>query len=262
MQSRLSVVFAGGGCRTFWSLGLYAGLRSHLPPVLEWSGTSAGAAMAIAAASGVAEDAVESFVALTAANPRNVYPEHLLRGRSVFPHDRIYRAAVRSVLEKGGWESLRRSAPVRLLLAYVKQGHAPVSTCLKALWNLERGKPGREDGTRAPPGLETRVVTAQQAQGISEVVEWVLSASSTPPLTRVCRYEGQPYVDGGLVDNVPVRALSEPARKKWFAFLQRNGHCRTSWDVALPSWAEQPACLAPVLAASLLSEARAATAED
>ncbi len=208
-----SVVFAGGGCRTFWGLGLYAGLRSTLPPVREWSGTSAGAAMAIAAASGLIEEAVESFVAMTADNPRNVYPEHLLRGRSVFPHDRIYRATVRTVLEKGGWESLQQSAPVRVLLAYVKRGHSPVSTCVKALWSLDHGRPSGEEGSGAPLGLETRVVTVQQARGISEVVEWVLSASSTPPLTKVGSYEGQPYVDGGLVDNVPVRALSEPARK-------------------------------------------------
>ena len=174
--------------------------------------TSRVLSAAIAAASGLVEEAVESFVTMTADNRRNVYPEHLLRGRSVFPHDSIYRAAVRALLEKGGWESLQRSAPVRVLLAYVKQGHAPVSTCLKALWRLERGKPAREDGPRVPSGLETRVVTVQQARGIPEVVEWVLSASSTPPLTKVCRYEGQPYVDGGLVDNVPVRALSEPAR--------------------------------------------------
>jgi hypothetical protein len=168
--------------------------------------------MAIAAAAGLVEQAVESFAAMTADNPRNVYPERLFRGRSIFPHDRIYRAAVRSVLEQGGWESRQRSAPVRVLLAYVKQGHGPVSTCLKALWNLERGKQGSED-PGAPPGLETRVVTVQQARGLSEVVEWVLSASSTPPLTKVSLFEGQPYVDGGLVDNVPVRALSEPARK-------------------------------------------------
>lgn len=199
MPSCLSVVFAGGGCRTFWGLGLYAGLRSSLPPVREWSGTSAGAAMAIAAASGLIEEAVESFVAMTADNPRNMYPERVFRGRSVFPHDRIYRATVRSVLEKGGWESLQQSAPVRVLLAYVKRGHAPVSTCLRALWNLQRGKSAGEDGPRAPFGLETRVVTVQQARGISEVVDWVLSASSTPPLTKVCSYEGQPGEDQGRV---------------------------------------------------------------
>ena len=95
----------------------------------------------------------------------------------------------------------------------MKRGHAPVSTCLRALWNLEREKSADEAGHRAPPGLETRVVTVQQARGIPEVVDWVLSASSTPPLTKVSSYEGQPYVDGGLVDNVPLRALSEPARR-------------------------------------------------
>lgn len=213
MPSRISVVFAGGGCRTFWGLGLYAGLRSRLPSVAEWSGTSAGAAMAIAAASGFIDEAVESFVALTKDNPRNAYPERVFRGQRVFPHDRMYRAAVLQVLEKGGWESLRRSSPVRILLAYVKQGHAAVLTCVKALWNIERGRPTRVHGPDdAPAGLSTRIVTVQQARSISEVVEWVLAASSTPPLTKVSRYAGQPYVDGGLVENAPIRALSEPAR--------------------------------------------------
>jgi hypothetical protein len=157
MQSRLSVVFAGGGCRTFWGLGLYAGLRDSLPSVLEWSGTSAGAAMAIAAATGLVEQAVESFAAMTADNPRNVYPERLFRGRSIFPHDRIYRAAVRSVLEKGGWESLQGSAPVRVLLAYVKQGHGS-GLHLPLPWDgpTRNATRSKRDGSSSAP-VELRV---------------------------------------------------------------------------------------------------------
>ncbi len=209
-QDRISVVFAGGGCRTFWGLGLYSGLKGALPSVAEWSGTSAGSAMATVAAAGLEHETVESFAAITASNPRNFYPGKIFLGDRPFPHNEIYRRAVQGILEKGGWAALRKAAPVRIFLAFVKKDHPPVSTWLKAVWNYERGKLTRVHGPDETfPGLGCRVVTAQEAQNASEVVDWILSASSTPPLTDIRRYDGQPYVDGGLVDNVPVRALSE-----------------------------------------------------
>jgi len=214
MSNGVSIVFAGGGCRTFWGLGLYSGIRQMLPEVREWSGTSAGSAMATVAAAGLVDETVEAFAALTAANPRNFYPGRALRGVRPFPHNDIYRTAVRGILEKGGWPLLKRASPVRILLAFVKKDHPPVSTWLKAVWDYERRKASLVHGPdESFPGLGSRVVTAQDAGSVPEVVDWILSASSTPPLTDIHRFDGQPYVDGGLVDNVPVRALSEPARQ-------------------------------------------------
>lgn len=222
-QTGISVVFAGGGCRTFWGLGLYDELKVLLPPVAEWSGTSAGSAMAIAAASGRTKETLDRFVEATASNPRNFYPEWLLRGRRPLPHNDMYRRTLTGILEQGAWDSLRKAGPVRILLAYIREGHPAVSTWVKAVWHYERRKQNLVHGPDTPiPGLGYRVVTVQEADSVPSVVDWVLSASSTPPLTDIHRYEGQPYVDGGLVDNVPVRALSEASRQgKTLVILSR-----------------------------------------
>ena len=43
----LSVVLAGGGCKTFWGMGVLRSLEDMLPPVQHYAGTSAGAIMAL-----------------------------------------------------------------------------------------------------------------------------------------------------------------------------------------------------------------------
>jgi pyruvate,water dikinase len=65
-------------------------------------------------------------------------------------------------------------------------------------------------------------------------------------------------------DSTPSKAgecLASPARHRWGSFIARNGHCRTTWDVALAGWAEKPSQLAAVLAASLSVRSRASTAD-
>src|SRR5690606_3858705 len=41
-----SVVLAGGGCKTFWGMGVLRSIAGLLPPIDHWAGTSAGAIMA------------------------------------------------------------------------------------------------------------------------------------------------------------------------------------------------------------------------
>jgi pyruvate,water dikinase len=67
-----------------------------------------------------------------------------------------------------------------------------------------------------------------------------------------------PFLERLPTDPAAPGVLTETSRKAWKNFLQKNGHCRTSWDVALPGWGEDPARLAPVLAASLLAQNKAA----
>jgi pyruvate,water dikinase len=52
-------------------------------------------------------------------------------------------------------------------------------------------------------------------------------------------------------ESEPEKPLTESARLAWLGFLVENGHCRTSWDIALPSWGDSPETLAPLIASSL-----------
>ncbi|HEY8514774.1 MAG TPA: patatin-like phospholipase family protein [Candidatus Binatia bacterium] len=209
----LAIVLAGGGCRTAWSVGFLEEVRAELPEPVEWAGVSAGACMAVGLAARSVPSMMDCFLRLAAANRRNFYPERIGRGR-VFPHEPIYRQTVASGLADCGLERLREAGPVRILLAYVE----PHARFLPSLWGALRGYRERKRGgilhgpEAPPPGLGVEVVTAQQLGGAAAIEDAVIASSATPFVTRLPRDGGRTYVDGGFVENVPVRALSEKAR--------------------------------------------------
>lgn len=210
----LAVVLAGGGCRTAWSVGLLEELRSELPEPVEWAGVSAGACMAVGLAARSTVVMMERFLALAAKNRRNVYPERIGRG-PMFPHEAIYRETVACGLDDDGLARLRDAGPVRILLAATLPG----ARFVPSLWGALRDYRARKrDGVLhgpddPPPGLALEVVTAQELPSAGAIVDAVLASSATPLVTRLPRNGGRTYVDGGFVENVPVRALSEDARR-------------------------------------------------
>lgn len=205
----LAVVLAGGGCRTAWSVGLLEELRDALPEPCEWAGVSAGACMAVALAARSTMPMMECFLAHARRNPRNVYPERLGRGE-VFPHEGIYRATVAAGLDRAGMARLDAAGPVRILLAYTEPG----ARFLPAFWGAIRDYRARKRAgilhgpDAAPQGFGLEVVTAQALGSAAKIADAVLTSSATPLVTRLPRVAGRTYVDGGFVENVPLRALS------------------------------------------------------
>lgn len=61
-----------------------------------------------------------------------------------------------------------------------------------------------------------------------------------------------------LEENDPEasRHLRTETSAAWTSFLERNGHSRTSWDMALPSWKEKPRLLLPLLRSGLRPASR------
>jgi hypothetical protein len=208
-----SVVLAGGGCRTAWSVGLLDELRDALPDPREWAGVSAGACMAVALAARSTAPMMERFLALAAQNRRNVYPERLGRG-AVFPHETIYRATVACGLDDAGLARLAQAGPVRILLAHAETGPRFAPHLVRALRDYRaRKRAGVLHGPDAAPrGFQLEVVTAQQLGSAAAIEDAVLASSATPLVTRLPRVGTRTYVDGGFIENVPVRALSPAAR--------------------------------------------------
>ncbi|MFT5433294.1 MAG: putative acylesterase/phospholipase RssA [Myxococcota bacterium] len=214
MNEAPSVVFAGGGCRAFWSLGVWQELSRETDNVREWAGVSAGSAMAVACAAGNVDSVVEAFQRRTAANRSNIYLGRLLKGQPAFPHEAIYRQTILETMTPEVFAALQSASPVRILHAYVEAGKPVVRTVFGALMAYRsRRKVEGVHGPRAPhPGIGEEVVTVQDARTPDAVVDQVLSSSASPPVTSTPKREGRTYFDGSLVDNVPVRALSEGAK--------------------------------------------------
>jgi predicted acylesterase/phospholipase RssA len=214
MSGPFSVVLSGGGCKAFWSNGALQVLDDSLPRIDNWAGVSAGAAFALTHVARRFDDSFTRFLASVEANRRNFYPERALRRQRPFPHNDIYRDALGFALRDGGFARVREAAPVYILLSYVLAGHPFVSTSWNALQAFaDRRRRGVLHGpAQLPVGIGTQVVCSREAMDVQQLMDWTLMSSTIPPITPVQRRAGRRYLDGGLIDNVPIRALPEAAR--------------------------------------------------
>lgn len=224
----LSLVLAGGGCRAFWTLGMLDILLPELGPLREISAVSASSAMVLCNLSGTAEEVVSRFELLTAANQKNVYLGNLFTRDPVFPHEHMYRSVLLSVWDASALERLRCAAPVRILQAFVEPGRRVWPTIFGAIAAYVSAKRGAEiQRSDTPPrGIGWTVTVAQDVirdvGSADALADEVLMSSASPPVTQVWRRDGRTYVDGGAVDNVPLRALTPEAQAgRVLTFLTR-----------------------------------------
>jgi len=180
----------------------------------EIAGVSAGAAVAVIAAAGRSAETFVHFRDAVSRNEANFHPRRWLQGERAFPHEEMYRDALEHALANGGFERLQSSLVVRILQTSVQHGEPALRTVIRALriYNKRKaaGKVHAPDG--APPGMSWRVFPARDATRPDELIDAVITSSATWPVTRIPTHNGRVWVDGGLVDNVPIRALSPKGR--------------------------------------------------
>lgn len=209
-----SIVLAGGGGKTLWGMGVLASLRDLLPPVDHWAGVSAGAAMALIQVSTRIEASLAHVVASARTNPRNFYPGRALRGGPVFPHERLFRGSLEFVLAEDGFGHVKAGAPVHILLSYLLGGRSELRCGIQAARAFaRRDRMGRLHGPSTPPaGMGWQVVRSSDAASPEQLIDWVMMSANTPVLSPVVRIGDRRYIDGALIDNVPVRALPSEAK--------------------------------------------------
>ncbi len=209
-----SVVLAGGGNRCWWQAGMWDVLGAEGLAPRRVAGVSAGAATACMLLAGKTEQTLEHYGRMTARNPRNVYPERLLRGERVFPHAQMYREALLTILDAQALEVLRGQAPVYVQVARLPRWLGARSGILAGILAYQFDKQMRKllhPRAGRNLGFEPEVLLAQNCRTPDELADLLLASSCTPPFTPVMRLHGRPVLDGGMVDNVPVDALPPEA---------------------------------------------------
>ncbi len=208
-ERNIGITFAGGGNRAFYQLGLLERWSEALwPRVGAVAGVSAGAAaVTLLLSDRVAE--AKAFFAARRVGVRGLFSaERLRRGERPFPHDDIYRATLRYTFSEGGLERVRNAPfPVRILCtAY--EGRLPPALSIAmgvTAYQLEKKLVPSALHPNLPRrfGFAPRAYDARECETIDELVELIVSSSSTPPFTNLGRFDGT-LIDGSMIDNAPA----------------------------------------------------------
>lgn len=209
-----NVVFAGGGNRCLWQAGFYEivapeiGLR---PTAI--SGSSAGATVACFLMAGRSSEALEQFKAATGANARNMYPLNALRrGRPVFPHEQMYRDAILSAIDAPAWARLQAGPDIRVQLTRLPRWLGPrlAATLGILAYSIEKRISNPvHPRAGAVVGFHGEAVSIRRCASREALADLLLASSSVPPFTPVRKLGRSTALDGGVADNVPVRALKD-----------------------------------------------------
>lgn len=218
MERDLGITFAGGGSRAFYQLGwLERYSEALLPRVAAISGCSAGSAMAAVWLSGRTEETRLFFAERRRGVKGHMDLRRLFRGERPFPHDGIYRATLLHALSEGGFERIKAQPfPVQVLCGgFPSALPSGVSIALGlAAYQLEK----KMRPTMLHPTFPRYVGFKQHAWDMREcetpedVVELVVSSSSTPPFTKRGRFGKQLLIDGSVIDNAPAFLTEESPR--------------------------------------------------
>ncbi|SAK51821.1 patatin-like phospholipase [Caballeronia pedi] len=204
------VVFAGGGNRCWWQAGFWDVIRPELnlrPRII--AGISAGAATACMLYTNESRWVMDCYAHALRDNTRNAYWGNLLRGRSVFPHYRIYRQALLDIFADR-FHEFTNAPEIRIGVSHLPRWLGARSAVAAGLiaYNIEKYVRKTLHPTLGQAlGFHPEFLKAQECATIDDLADLILQSSSTPPFTPILRRNGRPVLDGGMVDNVPVSAL-------------------------------------------------------
>lgn len=208
-----SVVFAGGGSRCAWQVGFWQEIAPSLKTGPRAVGAvSAGAAMACFVFSGNASAAMDYFQEITGRNPKNFYPENIFKGSPLFPHLEMYRSTLLKVLDRRALEMLHAGPEIRILITRPPVWAGPrLAFVLGFLcYQIEKSllAPLHPKLTTAI-GFRPEIVSVRHCTTPQMLAHLILASSCTPPFTPVLQWDNAVALDGGLIDNVPYRAIDD-----------------------------------------------------
>ena len=173
---------------------------------------SAGAAMACFVFSGCDVEAIEYFQDITGKNPKNFYLRNIANARPVFPHYGMFRGTLLKFLTQERLQTLHRGPDVRILMSRPPSWAGPrlAVFCGYLCYQIEKSLYAPLHPVLAEKvGFRPQVASVRDCAAPEELADLILASSCTPPFTPVLRWRGQTVLDGGLIANVPEKALED-----------------------------------------------------
>jgi predicted patatin/cPLA2 family phospholipase len=213
MENIKSVVFAGGGGRCLWQVGFW----DTVSPVIKLkpetvAGVSAGAAMALMAITGRSEAALKSIKSATSLNKKNFYPENIFKKDPLFPHYNIYRNTILEIIDNKTLKNIKKGPEIRTLIAHPPFYLGPRSGTFTGLMSYVIEKAVKQPvhpRLASKLGFTYSVVNLNDCETAEEMAHLILCSSCTPPFVPIMKLCGKTALDGGIIDNVPVKALGD-----------------------------------------------------
>lgn len=211
MEKRdLGLIFAAGGNRSFYQLGLMRRWRDKLlPRTGVVAACSAGACMAVLSLTGREAEAEEFWRGRREGLTKNFEWGRLLKGERPNLHERIYRETLLCALDGGGFERVcSQPFPVHILTTGYPKRLPPMLAALLGLWayKLDSGprKGGRKVSYASRAGFAAVAYDARECDSPSTLADLIIASSATPPFTSVGRVTGRRLLDGGIISTAPV----------------------------------------------------------
>lgn len=213
MKNIKSAVFAGGGCRCLWQVGFWDTVAPEFkikPEIV--AGASAGAAMALMAITGRSSAGLKSIKAATAANKKNFYWENMFTEKKVFPHYQIYRDTILDIIDSKTFSRIKKGPEMRVLVSHPPFYLGPRSGTFTGLLSYVIEKAIRQPvhpALAGKLGFQSTVVKLNDCNNAEEIADAILCSSCTPPFVPIMKLGNRTALDGGIIDNVPVKAIGE-----------------------------------------------------
>ena len=206
------IVFSGGGLRCFWHGGWMSVVERSLrfAPV-RVTGVSGGALSAAAWIADREDWLFERFSRALSRTDSNVTVGDMDDEQGRSPHQRVYGAIVRDVIDVGAMARIADGPAFQVSVTTTEgAGEGSGLATAKALaaggvYQAEQVvAPTPRPRLSAKVGVEQRLVDARAAARDGTLSDLVRMAATVPPAFRPDHWDGEPVYDGGMMDKAPL----------------------------------------------------------
>ncbi|ATN34578.1 patatin [Rhizobium sp. ACO-34A] len=208
-----AIGFAGGGNRCYWQSGFFEALNARHPQSPSYYvAVSAGAYHCAMNLAGVRERVLAAAFAFAERGLPDIDWSALRRGRSPLVVGGLFRDFLTEQFGETELAALHAAPPILIQLsvppAWMPGGIAALGS-ITAYQIEKRLTGGAHSKAGSHLGLKPAWISTHEIDSPAMLVDAIMATSSVPPFMPVGNIGGRTCLDGGLVDNPPLRKLTE-----------------------------------------------------